>query len=237
MDHYSVVVMDAERYKQSMIHSLTKIFYGLQIKFMLIFRPRVLFDSINQLDWYKESMIQWVLNQNFDKNSKILEVGCATGTLTAYISETGHDPTGVDHSASMVALAQKKYHSIQFFVASVINLPFQQEQYDSVLAASLINIVVDKARAIDEMVRVCKRGGIVSVLVPSDEFNPLELQLLQQATATSGFSAAAMKAWHNLAPKMSTSEMLSLFQGAGLTKIVMNKHLKGMVISVSGVKV
>jgi ubiquinone/menaquinone biosynthesis C-methylase UbiE len=163
-------------------------------------------------------------------------VGCATGTLTRYIATLDHIPTGVDYSIKMIELAQTSNMNIKFSVASVLDLPFESASFDAVIAASLINIVSDKNKAIDELFRTCKKGGVVTVLVPSAEFNDDDLYLLQDSLMNSGFSAAAMEAWHNLAPKMDTSNISYLFEKVGLTKVSTKKYLQGMVISISGIK-
>jgi len=59
---------------------------------------------------------------------------------------------------------------------------------------------------------------------------------LQASTANSGFSAAAMEAWHKRAPKMNASDVSLLFEQAGLIEITENHYLQGMVISVSARK-
>jgi ubiquinone/menaquinone biosynthesis C-methylase UbiE len=219
-----------------MIFLLKKLYFQLQIKYLIIFKPTVLFDRINNLVWYKSMLSQWVDDQNFIANSKLLEVGCATGTLTRYIATLDHIPTGVDYSIKMIELAQTSNMNIKFSVASVLDLPFENASFDAVIAASLINIVADKNKAIDELFRTCKKGGIVTILVPSTPFNDNDLHSLQASLDNSGFSFSAMKAWHNLAPKMDTSDISHLFKQAGLTKITTQKYLQGMVVSISGIK-
>ncbi len=219
-----------------MILWLKKQYFQVQIKFLIIFNPTALFDRINHLSWYKNILSQWVDNQDFIANSKILEVGCATGILTSYIAELDHIPTGVDYSNKMIDLAQASHMNINFLVASVLDLPFENASFDAVIAASLINIVSDKNKAIDELFRTCKRGGIVTILVPSTKFNDNDLHSLQASLGNSEFSFSAMGAWHNLAPKMDTSDVLYLFEQAGLSKITTKKYLQGMVISISGTK-
>ncbi len=77
-----------------MLFWLNKFYFQLQIKLLILFRPAVLFDRINQLNWYKNTLRQWVDDQSFTTKSKVLEVGCASGALTAYIAKSGylHNP-------------------------------------------------------------------------------------------------------------------------------------------------
>jgi ubiquinone/menaquinone biosynthesis C-methylase UbiE len=219
-----------------MTFSLENIYFKLQIKLLLIFKPTVLFDRINQLDWYQNTLRQWVDDQAFSTDSKVLEAGCAAGSITAYIANSGCIPTGVDFSSDMIELAKNKNSNINFLVADVLDLPFEKNSFDAVIAASLINIVTDKNKAINELSRTCRKGGSISILVPLAEFNDDSLYSLQTSLGNAGFSYAAMNAWHRLPPKMKASEISILFKKAGLTEITTKQYLQGMVISVSAIK-
>lgn len=219
-----------------MIFWLKKIYFQLQVKLLIIFKPTVLFDKINQLGWYKNTLRQWVDDQHFSAESKLLEVGCATGALTGYIDNSGCIPTGIDFSSEMIEVAKVKNNGIDFLVEDVLDLSFKSEVFDVVIAASLINIVSDRMKAMHELVRTCKKGGMISILVPSVKFNDENLHSLQSSLENSGFSSAALDAWHNLAPKMKESDILDLFQQAGLVEATTRTYLQGMVISVSAMK-
>ena len=219
-----------------MIFWLKKQYFQLQIKYLLSFKSTLLFDKINQLNWYKNTLRQWVDDQGLTAKDKALEVGCASGALTAYIAKSGCTPTGVDFSSKMIERAKIKNDGIHFLVADALDLPFETGVYDDVIAASLINIVKNKSKAINELSRVCKKGGTMTVLVPLAEFNDDNLHSLQASLGNSGFSFAAMNAWHKLPPKMKASDISALFKQAGLTEITTKNYLQGMVISVSAKK-
>jgi len=218
-----------------MIFWVKKQYFQLQIKWLLAFKSAVLFDKINQLDWYKNTLRQWIDDQSLSIKSKVLEVGCASGVLTIYIARSGCIPTGVDFSSKMIELAKINNSGIDFSVANVLDLPFETDFFDVVIAASLINIVSDKSKAIDELSRTCKKGGMITILVPSAKFNDKDLLALQSSLGNSGFSDAAMDAWHRLAPKMKTSDITDLFKQAGLTELTTKNYLQGMVVSVSAI--
>ncbi|BCG63195.1 MAG: hypothetical protein methR_P0889 [Methyloprofundus sp.] len=219
-----------------MIARLKKQYFQLQIKWLLAFKPAVLFDKINRLNWYKNTLRQWVDEQNFSIKSKVLEVGCASGTLTTHIAKSGCIPTGVDFSSNMIELAKINNSNIDFAVANVLELPFASEFFDVVIAASLLNIVPNKTKAMDELTRTCKKGGVVTILVPAAEFNDANLLALQTSLGSLGFSGAAMDAWHKLAPKMNANDIACLFKQAGLTEMTTKNYLQGMVVSVSAIK-
>jgi len=139
-------------------------------------------------------------------------------------------------SKSRRYFAKTKHSDINFIKASALELPLKSKTYDSVIAASLLNIIPDKNLLLNEMFRTCKQGGKVSVLVPSDNFSDQDLTRLQKEESTFGFSSAAMKAWHNKPPKMSIKEISDLFENSGFTDIKSKYYIQGMVISVTAIK-
>ncbi len=219
-----------------MILFIKKTYFNLQVRLLVKFKPTLLFDKINQLDWYKEMLQQWVDDQKLSRTDLVLEAGCASGALTAYISESGSLVTGVDASSKMIDSAKLKHEGINFQVADVLNLGFKNNSFDVVFAASLLNIIPDKKNMVSELARVCKQGGKVCVLIPSSDFKNSQLKTLKQNLQISGFSAAALEAWHKLPPKMGTANIISLFSGAGLTDATEKHHLEGMIVSITGTK-
>jgi ubiquinone/menaquinone biosynthesis C-methylase UbiE len=216
---------------------MNELFHRLKIRMLLVTKPVAFFKSLNQLDWYQQTLQNWVRKNNFPTSSKILEVGCATGTLSRYISNLKHDLTGVDLSESMITVAQKNNPRIRFHVADVNKLPFETESFDSVISASLLNIVTDREKALTEMIRVCKSGGTISILVPLMGFNDTKLNTLKSSLQVTGFSLEALRAWHKLAPKMTVLEVNDLFRKFGLETQKPKKYLNGMVFSITAIKV
>ncbi len=215
---------------------LEKIFYRVQIILLASLMPTLLFNKINRLTWYKNTLRIWADDQRFGAHSKVLEVGCASGILTEHLASTCRTAVGVDYSAKMIEVAKFNHSEIDFLVANVLDLPFADNFFDNVIAASVLNIVEDKVKAVSEIFRTCKKGGVVSVLVPLAGFSDLRLDLLQTSLKNTKFSSAAMNAWHRLAPKMNVNEITSLFKQTGLIQIATKPYLQGMVIAVSATK-
>jgi len=216
-----------------MIHWLMQRMFGLYIKVLLALKSAVLFDKINQLEWYRETLHQWINGHKFNSNIKILEVGCATGLLSGYLAKRGYATAAVDFSETMIVAASSSILSVDFYVADVINLPFKDGEFDAIVSASVVNIISDQQAAIKEMMRVCKRGGVISILVPAHGFNNEELQDLIKSIGVSDFSEAALRAWHKSAPKMHIHAAEALLHKAGLITAPPISYLQGMVSSVS----
>ena len=201
-----------------------------------MFKPSILFDKINQLYWYKQTHRQWFDELNLKSNAKVLEIGCASGVLTSYIDASGFIPTGLDSSKEMIELANKNNSHIEFIKASALDLPFENESFESIITASLLNIIPDRCGLLNEIFRTSKYGARISILVPNKHFNDRDLDRLIKNKSLYGFSSAAIIALHNKPPKMSTKEISKLLKQAGFIDIKYKFYLEAMVVSVTANK-
>lgn len=123
--------------------------------------------------------------QHFDisKESKILEVGCGTGRTSCFLSMNGYHITAIDIDTDMLKKAKKRAEAqelnINFVEADVCSLPFEDNQFDVILAESVTNFA-ENHTALSEYYRVLKCGGtlydreIVEVKpIPSHMRSPL----------------------------------------------------------------
>ena len=107
---------------------------------------------------------------------QVLDVCCGTGDLSiAMLREMrrrGLSPniTGVDFSTEMLEIGKKKVqkinaqNEISLQEADALQLPFDADVFSVVCVGFGLRNVADTDRGVNEMVRVCKPGGIVAVL-------------------------------------------------------------------------
>lgn len=101
---------------------------------------------------------------------ELLDIGCGIGVGPAYVART-HDcrVVGVDRSPQMIDWGRRQAREagvadrVNLLVADVLDLPFEGDRFDVVIAESVLAFVVDKERALAEMVRVTKPGGYVGL--------------------------------------------------------------------------
>jgi len=103
---------------------------------------------------------------------KILDVGCGPGTITIDIAQRvlpGGHVTGVDYKEKPLGparalAAQQDIKNVRFAVADVLDLrDFADASFDVVYAHQVVQHVQEPVRAIREMRRVVKPGGIVAL--------------------------------------------------------------------------
>lgn len=89
----------------------------------------------------------------------ILDAGCGTGYYINLADYQNLDVIGIDISKHAIKKAAKEKGAASFLVASIFNLPFQDETIDAV-----INIFAPKPEK--EFLRVLKDGGVVIEVTP-----------------------------------------------------------------------
>ena len=92
----------------------------------------------------------------------VLDVGCGTGLASRPLIENAVRVTGVDVSAPMLAKARDHYPSATWVEGSAEALPFEAHAFDAAISAQAFHHV-DRTKAIAEVVRVVKPGGIVGI--------------------------------------------------------------------------
>jgi ubiquinone/menaquinone biosynthesis C-methylase UbiE len=98
----------------------------------------------------------------------LLDVGCGPGTLTADLADRVASVTAVEPTADALDLARTEIAArglskVDFQLADVHALRFADGGFDVVHAHQVLQHVADPVRALREMRRVCRPGGIVAV--------------------------------------------------------------------------
>ncbi len=121
--------------------------------------------------WFRarKEIINALLIKNVDgQNNHILNVGAATGESSDWLSSYGN-VTSVEFEKDCCAFVKQKLN-LDFISASITGLPFDDNKFEIVTAFDVIEHVEDHRKAVSEMFRVCKPGGLIAVTVPAFEF-------------------------------------------------------------------
>lgn len=104
-----------------------------------------------------------------DPQLRWLDVGCGMGALSTAI--TRHwaplEVVGVDASPEFVALAQatSSNDNQRFVIGNAESLPFGVDSFDAAVSGLVLNFVPRKERAVAELHRVVRPGGIAALYV------------------------------------------------------------------------
>jgi SAM-dependent methyltransferase len=97
----------------------------------------------------------------------ILNVGCGTGGFNVAAAGAGALTYGVDASSEAVGIAADRTGDGRVVHAPAEALPFVDRSFDLVYCYSTLEHVADARRAVGEMVRVLKPGGLLYLHTPS----------------------------------------------------------------------
>ncbi len=101
------------------------------------------------------------------KDTSVLDVASGTGESACYLAEElGAQVVGVDISDYMVETARRKAAQrnlpVEFKQGDAHQLPFEDNNFDAAIS-ECTTCILDKERAIREMVRVVRAGGYVGI--------------------------------------------------------------------------
>jgi len=102
-----------------------------------------------------------VKNLDIKNNAMVLDECTGTGDFAKLILKKNPTAsiTGVDFSEEMLKIAEKKVPQVKFIKADCTNLPFKNENFDTITMGFGLRNIEDYSRAIDESFRVLKSGG------------------------------------------------------------------------------
>jgi ubiquinone/menaquinone biosynthesis C-methylase UbiE len=104
-----------------------------------------------------------------EPDQSVLDVACGTGIVARTVADRRSDDSGivgVDLNESMLTVARRVRPGIEWQQGDVSELPFQSGSFDVVLCQMALMFFPDRERAIAEMCRVAKPGGVVAIDVP-----------------------------------------------------------------------
>lgn len=102
------------------------------------------------------------------KGMRLLDCGCGPGSITQGLAKAvaPGKAFGIDLSEAQVeiardAAARNGVKNIEFRVASVYDLPFTDGSFDAVFSHTMLEHLKQPEKAIEEMLRVLKPGGVL----------------------------------------------------------------------------
>jgi ubiquinone/menaquinone biosynthesis C-methylase UbiE len=110
----------------------------------------------------------------------VLECGCGTGLLLERIARFARAARGIDLSPGMLEKARGRGLSV--YEGSVTALPFDDASFDVTCSFKVLAHVPDIERALSEMARVTRPGGVVL----AEFYNPLSFRALAKRVGPAG---------------------------------------------------
>lgn len=136
------------------------------------YRLASLYDSLSAAEFKLGR--QLIQKGSLKAGDQVLEVGCGTGRLLVEIARRvlpGGTATGLDLSEPMLGIARKRIEknkltgNTKLVQGDALNLPFPDCSFEKVFSCFTLELFAEKdlARALSEMYRVLKPGGLVGI--------------------------------------------------------------------------
>ena len=100
---------------------------------------------------------------------RIADLGCAAGAITHFLSTFGCDVVGIDAEERAIEKARELFPGLEFVVADVAALPYEDASFDKAVAADLVEHLDDATfdRMLVELRRVLRPGGTFTLYTPN----------------------------------------------------------------------
>jgi ubiquinone/menaquinone biosynthesis C-methylase UbiE len=125
------------------------------------------------------------ITERYGAGRDVLECGSGTGLLLERIARFARSARGIDLSPGMLARAKERGLDVR--EGSVTSLPFEDASFDVVCSFKVLAHVPEIGRALREMARVTRPGGVVL----AEFYNPVSFRaLLKRAVPARRISEA-----------------------------------------------
>jgi ubiquinone/menaquinone biosynthesis C-methylase UbiE len=153
----------------------------------------------------------------------VLDVGCGTGSLTFALPKAANvaEVVAIDYAPVFVEETRRLNNDPRICIqqADASALPFPDGRFDRALALLVLHFVPEASKAVAEMRRVVRPGGVVAAAV-WDHFGGLPvMRMVLDTMASLDATAIGLRSHYCFQPMMRPGEMRETFIAQGLTDV------------------
>lgn len=168
---------------------------------------------VNIINKDTHQRLRSIVAETIQPTDDVLECACGTGMLTDVIARICGHVTATDYSAKMLDQAKRnclRHDNISFALADITSLDYPDESFDKVVAGNVIHLLDQPMKALDELNRVCRPGGMLVIATYMDK---------DQKGRSSGFARLAGKAGAGFKRQFTVDSYRKFFVDAGYVDV------------------
>jgi ubiquinone/menaquinone biosynthesis C-methylase UbiE len=188
--------------------------------------------NVNNASDYEQLMGRWskklaplfIEFAGLAEGEKILDVGCGTGSLTFALSGAAHldEIAAIDYSPVFVEEAIRRNTDARISIqqADACALPFEVNTFDRALALLVLHFVPEAGKAVAEMRRVVRPGGVVAAAVWDHSGGMAGMRMMVDTVAALDEVGRQLRNRYCFQPMTQPGEMKRTFVDQGLANVI-----------------
>ncbi len=168
---------------------------------------------VNVINRRTHQRLKEIVSVLIEPGDMVLECACGTGLLSAVIAPKCRQLTATDFSEKMLKKAEKNCRTcrnVTYVQADITALSFAGGSFDKVVAGNVIHLLDHPMKAMDELNRVCKDGGMLIIPTYMNK---------DSKGKTSGFAGAVQKAGADFKRQFTVASYRQFFLDAGYSDV------------------
>ncbi len=168
---------------------------------------------VNVINRRTHQRLKEIVSVLIEPGDTVLECACGTGLLSAVIAPKCRQLTATDFSEKMLKKAEKNCRTcrnVTYARADITALAFADGSFDKVVAGNVIHLLDHPVKAMDELNRVCKDGGMLIIPTYMNK---------DSKGKTSGFAGAVQKAGADFKRQFTVASYRQFFLDAGYSDV------------------
>jgi SAM-dependent methyltransferase len=187
--------------------------------------------NVESADGYERLMGRWSRRlapmlidfTGLANGNRVLDVGCGTGSLAFTLAETPglREIVAVDYSPVFVEAATRRNTDPRITIqqADACALPFEDNRFDRAMSLLVLHFVPEAGKAVSEMVRVVRPGGVVAAAVWDHYGGMSGMRMMWDTVVMLDENALPLRRKYCFQPMMRPGEMKESFIAQGLVDV------------------